>query len=142
MSFVSGSQVSASGAAPVKTGKKRGRKTKAEKALLLEQASSVAGGRASSTVGGASDAGGRSGRGAPGAAGAEDGDNDDEGPTEVAATGTALTKEQKEEEHRAKGMLINAFTPNQFDRYENWRAAGYSKAGVRRVGRGPVWRWL
>ncbi|KAK4444622.1 hTAFII28-like protein conserved region-domain-containing protein [Podospora aff. communis PSN243] len=44
-----------------------------------------------------------------------------------------MTKEQKEEEHRARGMLINAFSEDQFDRFENWRAANFSKAGVRRL---------
>ncbi|KAK0638622.1 hTAFII28-like protein conserved region-domain-containing protein [Cercophora newfieldiana] len=129
MSFVSGSQVSMA-AAPVK--KKRGRKSKAEKALQREQTPSVAGGKAPSAVGGVSDAGGRGGKSGAGAGG-EDGDGDDEGPTEVAATGTTMTKEQKEEEHRARGMLINAFSPEQFDRFENWRAANFSKAGVRRL---------
>ena len=128
MSLVSGSQVSA--AAPAK--KKRGRKSKAEKAR--EQTPSVAGGRAPTAVSGVSDGGGRGGKtGAGAAAGGEDGDGDDDGPTEVAATAATMTKEQKEEEHRARGMLINAFSPEQFDRFENWRAANFSKAGVRRV---------
>lgn len=128
MSLVSGSQVSA--AAPPK--KKRGRKSKAEKAR--EQTPSVAGGRAPTAVSGISD-GGRGGKGAAGGAGAggEEGEGDDDGPTEVAATADAMTKEQKEEEHRARGMLINAFSSEQFDRFENWRAANLSKAGVRRV---------
>jgi len=137
MSFVSGSQVSAA-AAPVK--KKRGRKSKAEKALQREQTPSAAGGRAL-TASGASDVGGRGGKSAAGAAGGgEEGDGDDDGPTEVAATATTMTKEQKEEEHRARGMLINAFSPDQFERFENWRAANFSKAGVRRVG--LVWYCL
>jgi hypothetical protein len=129
MSFVSGSQVSAA-AAPIK--KKRGRKSKAEKALQREQTPSAAGGKASSAVGGVSDVGGRGGKSGAGAA--DDADGEDDGPTEVAATGTTMTKEQKEEEHRARGMLINAFSEDQFDRFENWRAANFSKAGVRRVG--------
>ncbi|KAK0614558.1 hTAFII28-like protein conserved region-domain-containing protein [Immersiella caudata] len=128
MSFVSGSQVSAA-AAPIK--KKRGRKSKAEKALQREQTPSVAGGKAPSAVGGVSDVGGRGGKSGAGAA--DDGDGEDDGPTEVAATGTTMTKEQKEEEHRARGMLINAFSEDQFDRFENWRAANFSKAGVRRL---------
>ncbi len=127
VSLVSGSQVSA--AAPVK--KKRGRKSKAEKAR--EQTPSVVGGKALTAVSGVSD-GGRGGKStAGGAGGAEEGDGDDDGPTEVAATANAMTKEQKEEEHRARGMLINAFSPEQFDRFENWRAANLNKSAVRRV---------
>lgn len=130
MSLVSGSQVSA--AAPAK--KKRGRKSKADKAR--EQTPSVAGGRAPTAASGVSDGAGRGGKSAAGGAGGgqgEEGDGDDDGPTEVAATANTLTKEQKEEEHRARGILINAFSPEQFDRFENWRAANLSKAGVRRL---------
>ncbi|KAK1750512.1 transcription initiation factor TFIID-like protein [Echria macrotheca] len=126
MSFVSGSQVSG---APVK--KKRGRKSKAEKAR--EQTPSVAGGRAPTAVSGMSDGGRGAKSAAGGAGGAEEGEGDDDGPTEVAATAATMTKEQKEEEHRARGMLINAFSPDQFDRFENWRAGNLSKAGVRRL---------
>lgn len=130
MSLVSGSQVSA--AAPAK--KKRGRKSKAEKAR--EQTPSVAGGTAATTVsGGASDVGRGSKRGGykGGAAGEDDEEDADGGVVEVAATAQARTAEQKAEEHRLRGMLINAFTPDQFDRYENWRAAGLSKNAVKRV---------
>jgi len=128
MSLVSGSQVSA---APTK--KKRGRKSKAEKAR--EQTPSVAGGGAPTTIsGGASDVG-RAGKGggSKGAAGDEDEEDADREVVEVAATAQARTAEQKAEEHRLRGMLINAFTPEQFDRYENWRAAGLSKNAVKRV---------
>lgn len=131
MSLVSGSQVSA--AAHPK--KKRGRKSKAEKAR--EQTPSVVGGRGTAAASLAGSEGGRGGTksavgGAGGAAG-DEGDADDEGPTEVAATAEALTKEQKEEEHRLRSMLIGAFSEDQFDRFENWRAANLSKAVVRRV---------
>lgn len=130
LSLVSGSQVSA--AAPIK--KKRGRKSKAEKAR--EQTPSVVGGRAATAVSGVSGEGG-GGRGgksvAGGAGGGEEGDGDDEGPTEVAATADVRTKEQKEEEHRMRGMLISALSEDQFYRFENWRAANLSKASVRRV---------
>ncbi|KAK4038849.1 hTAFII28-like protein conserved region-domain-containing protein [Parachaetomium inaequale] len=129
MSLVSGSQVSA--AAPVK--KKRGRKSKAEKAR--EQTPSVAGGRAPTAASGVSDGGG--GRGnksvAGGGGGGDEGEGDDEGPTEVAATADVRTKEQKEEEHRMRGMLISALSDDQFYRFENWRAANLSKASVRRL---------
>ncbi|KAK4239533.1 hTAFII28-like protein conserved region-domain-containing protein [Achaetomium macrosporum] len=130
MSMVSGSQVSA--AAPVK--KKRGRKSKAEKAR--EQTPSVVGGRATAAISGVSEGGGRGTKSASGAAGGGDddeGEGDDEGPTEVAATADVRTKEQKEEEHRMRGMLISALSEEQFSRYENWRAANLSKAAVRRL---------
>ncbi len=35
---------------------------------------------------------------------------------QVAATTQETTDEQKEEEHRLKNMLVNAFSPEQFDR--------------------------
>lgn len=128
MSLVSGSQVSA--AAPIK--KKRGRKSKAEKAR--EQTPSVAGGRAPTAASGVSDGGGRRGKSvAGGAGGGDEGEGEDEGPTEVAATADVRTKEQKEEEHRLRGMLISALSEDQFYRFENWRAANLSKASVRRV---------
>lgn len=134
LSLVSGSQVSA--AAPIK--KKRGRKSKAEKAR--EQTPSVAGGRAATAVSGVSgEGGGRGGKSvAGGAGGGEEGEGDDEGPTEVAATADVRTKEQKEEEHRMRGMLISALSEDQFYRFENWRAANLSKASVRRVRTCPL----
>lgn len=128
MSLVSGSQVST--AAPLK--KKRGRKSKAEKAR--EQTPSVAGGRAPTAVSGASEVGGRGSKSvAGGAGGGDEGEGEDEGPTEVAAMADVRTKEQKEEEHRLRGMLISALSEDQFYRFENWRAANLSKASVRRV---------
>ena len=127
MSLVSGSQVSA--AAHPK--KKRGRKSKADKAR--EQTPSVVGGRGTAAASLVGSEGGRGGTGGAGGAAGDEGDADDEGPTEVAATAEALTKEQKEEEHRLRSMLIGAFSEDQFDRFENWRAANLSKAVVRRV---------
>lgn len=128
MSLVSGSQVSA--AAPVK--KKRGRKSKAEKAR--EQTPSLVGGRAPTAISALSDVGGRGPKSVTGGVGVGDeGEGDDEGPTEVAVTADVRTKEQKEEEHRTRGVLIGAFNEAQFHRYENWRAANLSKASVRRV---------
>lgn len=134
LSLAGGSQVNP--AAPVK--KKRGRKSKAEKALAealeREKTPSVVGGKgATAPSGGVSDVAGRSGKNA-GAGAGEDGDGEDDGPTEVAVTSTTMTKEQKEEEHRMRGILYQAFSPEQFDRFENWRAANLSKAAVRRVG--------
>jgi len=128
MSLVSGSQVSA--AAPLK--KKRGRKSKAEKAR--EQTPSVVGGRAATAASGVSEGGGRGNKSVTGGAGnGDEGEGEDEGPTEVAATADVRTKEQKEEEHRMRGMLISALSEDQFYRFENWRAANLSKASVRRV---------
>lgn len=133
MSFVSGSQVSA--AAPVK--KKRGRKSKAEKAR--EQTPSVVGGRAATAASGVGEAGGRGAKSVAGGTGVGDeGEGDDDGPTEVAATADVRTKEQKEEEHRIRGMLISALSEDQFHRFENWRAANLSKASVRRVRNFPL----
>lgn len=147
MSYVSGTAQSvvsaaASAAPTVPTGppkKKRGRKSKAEKAR--EQTPSVVGTSGKPGTAPPSEVGGSTvGRGAKSAAGGKEGQSgqqddqdDDEGPTEVAATADTLTKEQKEEEHRQRGMLINAFSADQFDRFENWRAANLSKAGVRRL---------
>ncbi|KAK4120973.1 TAFII28-domain-containing protein [Parathielavia appendiculata] len=134
MSFVSGSQVSA--APPLK--KKRGRKSKAEKAR--EQTPSIVGGRAATAFSGVSGdgAGGRGSKSVAGGAGGgggggDEGEGEDEGPTEVAATADVRTKEQKEEEHRMRGMLISALSEDQFYRFENWRAANLSKASVRRL---------
>lgn len=126
MSLVSGSQVSA---APKK---KRGRKSKADKAR--EQTPSVVGGRATASLV-SGPAGGKITAGVGGGKNNEEegGEDENEGPTEVAATAAALTKEQKEEEHRLRGMLIAAFSEDQFDRFENWRAANLSKAAVRRL---------
>ncbi|KAH8880556.1 TAFII28-domain-containing protein [Thozetella sp. PMI_491] len=126
MSLVSGSQVSA--AAPAK--KKRGRKSKAEKAR--EQTPSAAGGRAASAVTGVSD-GARGSKSATGAAGGDDEGDDAEGPTEVAITADERTKEQKAEEHRLRAMLSAALTLDQFERYELYRAAGLTKASVKRL---------
>jgi transcription initiation factor TFIID subunit 11 len=131
ISLVSGSQVSA--AVPGK--KKRGRKSKAEKAR--EQTPSVVSGRAPTAASSFSDAGGarvaKSTAGATGLGGADEAEGEEDGPTEVAATADARTQEQKEEEHRIRGMLISAFSEPQFHRYEMWRAANLSKASVRRV---------
>ncbi|KAK4230302.1 hTAFII28-like protein conserved region-domain-containing protein [Podospora fimiseda] len=127
MSLVSGSQVSA--AQPFK--KKRGRKSKAEKAR--EETPSVVGGRVTAAASIVSDATRAGTKSAAGGAGGDEGEADDDGPTEVAATGKAQTKEQKEEEQRLKSMLIGAFTEEQFDRYENFRAVNLNKTIVRRL---------
>jgi len=146
-SMVSGSQSQVSAAfagsqAPLPVKKKRGRKSKAEKAAMREQTPSVVGDRARTVVSGVSDNRGRSK--APGGGEGGGGDEEDENieldraEVQVAATTQALTAEQKEEEHRLKNMLVNAFSSEQFDRYENWRASGFSKSTVRKVGFGVL----
>lgn len=126
MSFVSGSQVSAAG--PPK--KKRGRKSKAEKAR--EQTPSVIGARGNIAC---SDVGGRGGNKGSTVGGdeeeAETAEND--GPTEVAATVSSLTKEQEAAERKATHVLIKTFSQEMFGRYENWRAANLQKASIRKV---------
>jgi transcription initiation factor TFIID subunit 11 len=125
VSLVSGSQASA--AVPPK--KKRGRKSKVEKAR--EQTPSVAGGIAATAISGTSDGG----RGSKSATGVGGGDNTQEEEDDTVPTQTAQrTQEQQVEEQRMRAMLVNAFSPEQFERYENWRAANLPKAVVRRVG--------
>lgn len=133
MSLVSGSQVSAANQPPLK--KKRGRKSKAEKAAMREQTPSVVGDRARTVVSGVSDGRGRSKAPGGDAAGDEEDENIelDRAEVQVAATTQTLTAEQKEEEHRLKNMLVSSFSPEQFERYENWRASGFSKSTVRKV---------
>ncbi len=127
MSLVSGSQVSA--AAPAR--KKRGRKSKAEKAA--EQTPSLAGGtRAASAITGVSD-GVRGTKRLTGGAGADDDGEEADGPTEVAITLDERTKEQKAEEHRLRAMLSTALSTEQFERYELYRASGLARSAVKRV---------
>lgn len=140
-----GSQVSAAAATqqqPVK--KKRGRKSKAEKAAMREreQTPSVAGGSTARTVvSGVSDAraGGRGRSRALAADAAAAADEEDENmeldraDVHVAATAQETTAEQKEEENRLKHMLVSSFSKDQFERYEAWRASGFSKGTVRKV---------
>ncbi|KAK4209966.1 hTAFII28-like protein conserved region-domain-containing protein [Rhypophila decipiens] len=122
MSFVSGSQVSAAG--PPK--KKRGRKSKADKAR--EQTPSAVSGRmtvAGSEVGG---------RGSASLVAADDGADvpEDEGPIEVTATEN-FSMEQRQEEKQRMHILVNALSPDQFHRLENYRASGLAKASIRRL---------
>ena len=128
MSLVSGSQVSAA-AVPRK---KRGRKSKAEKAA--EKTPSLVGGtRAHSVATGVSD-GARGSKSAAGGAGADDEGEEADGPTEVAITLDERTKEQKAEEHRLRAMLSTALSSEQFERYELYRASGLVRSAVKRVG--------
>ncbi|OIW30124.1 TAFII28-domain-containing protein [Coniochaeta ligniaria NRRL 30616] len=140
MSLVSGSQVTAN-QPPLK--KKRGRKSKAEKqaAAMREQtpASSVVGDNRARTVVSGVSGDGRGRSKAPGGADAAGDAEEDENieldraEVQVAATAQTLTAEQKEEEHRLKNMLVSSFSPDQFERYENWRASGFTKGTVRKL---------
>ncbi|KAK3325040.1 hTAFII28-like protein conserved region-domain-containing protein [Apodospora peruviana] len=122
-----GSQVSSVVGPPAK--KKRGRKSKAEKAR--EQTPSVAGGRAGTVASDGATGRGSGGKSATGAG--DEAEPEDDEPTQVGAMMSTLTQEQKDEEKHARGMLINVFTPDQFDRYEHYRAGNLSKSSVRRL---------
>ncbi|KAF6807370.1 hypothetical protein CSOJ01_08255 [Colletotrichum sojae] len=120
-SVISGSQVSA----PPK--KKRGRKPKNQTNVeTREQTPSLVGGRAPTTVSGTGTAG----------EGQEDGANDDDDDNDMRMAlvdTTARTQEQKQEEIRLRAMLVESFDPEQYDRYELWRAAKLTEAVVKRV---------
>jgi len=131
-----GSQVSAAG--PLK--KKRGRKSKAEKAAAMrerEQTPSVAGGVARSGVSDVRGGGRGSTRQPPGTDAAADEEDEnielDRADVQVAAKVQEITAEQKEEENKFRNMLVDAFSEEQFARYEAWRASGFSKSTVRKV---------
>ncbi|TQN69213.1 Transcription initiation factor TFIID subunit 11, partial [Colletotrichum shisoi] len=121
LSVVSGTQVSG----PPK--KKRGRKPKNQTNVeAREQTPSLVGGRAPTTV---------SGTGA-GAEGQEDGANDEDDDNDMRMAlvdSTVRTQEQKQEEIRLRAMLVESFDPEQYDRYEQWRAAKLTDAVVKRV---------
>ncbi|KAL0943170.1 uncharacterized protein CTRU02_201056 [Colletotrichum truncatum] len=121
MSVLSGSQVSA----PPK--KKRGRKPKNQTNLeAREQTPSLVGGRAPTTVSGTGTAG----------EGQDDGANDDDDDNDMRMAlvdATARTQEQKQEEIRLRAMLVESFDPEQYDRYELWRAAKLTESVVKRV---------
>ncbi|KAJ9129305.1 TAFII28-domain-containing protein, partial [Coniochaeta hoffmannii] len=131
-----GSQVSAAG--PLK--KKRGRKSKAEKAAAMrerEQTPSVAGGVARSGVSDVRGGGRGSTRQPPGTDAAADEEDEnielDRADVQVAAKVQEITAEQKEEENKFRNMLVDAFSEEQFARYEAWRASGFSKSTVRKL---------
>ncbi|TDZ38256.1 Transcription initiation factor TFIID subunit 11 [Colletotrichum spinosum] len=121
MSIVSGSQVSA----PPK--KKRGRKPKNQTNVeTREKTPSLVGGRAPTNVSGAGTA----------AEGQEEGANDDDDDNDMRMAlvdTTARTQEQKQEEIRLRAMLVESFDPDQYDRYELWRAAKLTESVVKRV---------
>lgn len=122
VSMISGSAVSA---APVK--KKRGRKSKAEKAR--EQTPSVAGGRAMTTVSGVSAGGDKNA--ADGDAAAAD-DDEDVNVTMGVANAVRTAEEKVEEKERLR-VLTSQLDRDQLDRYEMFRASRVSDAVIKRV---------
>ncbi|KAL5606627.1 hypothetical protein BROUX41_003025 [Berkeleyomyces rouxiae] len=126
MSIVSGSQVSTT----ERPKKKRGRKSKkelAENASFGDGSSGVAG--PASTVGGGSNAPTKE-------SGKKQQEEEEEqlGPLQMELVdSSAGTKEKKQEENRLRGMLVEAFDPEQYNRYERWRAAKLAESTVRKV---------
>ncbi|KAL8377924.1 hypothetical protein RB595_008553 [Gaeumannomyces hyphopodioides] len=152
MSIVSGSQVSAVGSAagpPAK--KKRGRKSKADKAReAREQTPSLLNGR--SGAGGAAGGGGggsvlsgvggggvdgrstTGGQGGGAGGGDQADDDDDENDVvHMSITSTRRSEAQTAEEKRLRAMLTRCMDTDQFDRFGNWRAAKLPDQVVRRV---------
>ncbi|KAJ9143882.1 Transcription initiation factor TFIID subunit 11 [Pleurostoma richardsiae] len=122
-SLVSGSAVSSAVGQPPR--KKRGRKSKAEKAR--EQTPSVA----PTAISGVSGAGSGAGRDKNNAA-AEGADDEDE-QVEMGVTKNERTKEEREEERRLRFMLLSQMDKDQHERYEVWHAAKFSDAVIKRV---------
>lgn len=120
VSMISGSAVSA---APVK--KKRGRKSKAEKAR--EQTPSVVGGRAMTAVSGVS-GGGEKGAAADAAA-----DDDDDVNVTMGVANAVRTAEEKVEEKERLRVLTSQMDQDQLERYEMFRASRVSDAVIKRV---------
>lgn len=135
VSMVSGSAVSATGS---RAPRKRGRKSKADKAREAaekEGTPSVAGGRSLTVASGRS--GGRGARSAVDAEGADDDDDDDDDKIK-AKMGVAQferSREEREEEKRLRFMLVQQMDADQAERYEMWHAAKLTEATVRRVSR-------
>ncbi|KAH7033638.1 uncharacterized protein B0I36DRAFT_111068 [Microdochium trichocladiopsis] len=133
MSLVSGSQVSA---APPK--KKRGRKSKAERAneaaaeaaLRGDGASSIVDGRAGTVM---STASGNKGN-RDDADGDRDGDGDGafEVPENMASKAADRSKEQIKEEERLRALLTQKMDDPQFHRYEVWHRATLKIGDVKR----------
>ncbi|KAI1327780.1 histone-fold-containing protein [Xylariaceae sp. FL0255] len=132
MSLVSGSHVSG---APTK--KKRGRKSKAERAredaaaAARDGTPSMVGGRAGTAM---SSVSGNLGRDGDPDGAARDAENDGsfEVPENMASTSAARTKEQLEEEKELLALLKAQMDPVQFDRYEVWHRASLKLADVKR----------
>lgn len=132
VSMVSGSAVSVS--APVK--KKRGRKSKAEKAREAaekEGTPSVVGGRANTVASGRSGAG-RGAASAVGDDGADDEEEDDKDiKTKMGVAQFERSREEREEEKKLRFMLVQQMDKDQTERYEMWHAAKLTESVVKRV---------
>ena len=132
VSMVSGSAVSVS--APVK--KKRGRKSKAEKAREAaekEGTPSVVGGRAMTVASGRSGAG-RGAQSAVGEDGADEEEEDDRDiKTKMGVAQFERSREEREEEKRLRFMLVQQMDKDQAERYEMWHAAKLTESVVKRV---------
>ncbi|KAI0139394.1 TAFII28-domain-containing protein [Hypoxylon sp. NC0597] len=128
MSLVSGSQVSG---APAK--KKRGRKSKAERAseaaaeAMRDGTPSVVGGRAPTVLSTAS--GNNAGKDVEGDTRKEE---EFEIPENMASMSAARTKEQIEEDKELQALLKSQMTPEQFSRYEVWHRQTLKNADVKR----------
>lgn len=124
-SHVSGSVVSATTAGRKKRGRRTAKNAKgagvggAGDDNATEKTPSLVGGKAPTTAGG-------------GDKELED-DEDDDKAEMALEDAVARTQEQKQEEIRLRAMLVEAFDPLQYDRYEFWRAAKLSDAVVKRV---------
>lgn len=138
VSIVSGSAVSATGGSRLP--KKRGRKSKADKAREAaekEGTPSVVGGRAATVASGRSGAGG-----ARSAVDGDGPDDDEEDEKDVKAKmGVAQferSREEREEDKRLRFMLVQQMDADQAERYEMWHAAKLTEATVRRVSYGNL----
>lgn len=140
VSMVSGSAVSVPYS---RTARKRGRKSKADKARQAadkDGTPSVVGGKALTVASGKSGGGGGGGgaRSAADGDGPEDEEEDD--ATIKAKMGVAQferSREEREEEKRMRFMLVQQMDAEQAERYEMWHAAKFSEATVRRVSLDP-----
>ncbi|KAB5531328.1 hTAFII28-like protein conserved region-domain-containing protein [Coniochaeta sp. 2T2.1] len=136
----SGSVVSGA-PAPEKIKKKRGRKSKAEKAAAMRELTpSVVGSSAARSAVSEGRGGGRGRSKAPGAGdGGGNADEEDENieldraEVQVAADVLETTAEQQAEESKLKQMLLKSFSVEQFERYAAWRASGLQKPTVRKL---------
>lgn len=134
VSMVSGSAVSATGS---RVPRKRGRKSKADKAREAaekEGTPSVVGGRALTVASGRSGGGGA--RSAVDAEGADEDDDDDVNiKAKMGVAQFERSREEREEEKRLRFMLVQQMDADQAERYEMWHAAKLTEATVRRVSR-------
>jgi len=103
-------------------GKKRKRKSKAAE---NEDTSSLVNGKGAKSADGT----GRKKRGATRELSVEE---DDEA-NEMALTTQSATAEERQKENAQKAMLTEQFDPDQFERFETWRAAKLVESTVRRV---------